>query len=74
LNPDILLETVCPVVASIKLGDKINVEEVLRPLLTNKAIWGVDLYEIGMVELVCGYFAEMIEGEGAVRKTLMKYV
>ncbi|MBP3665103.1 MAG: mannitol dehydrogenase family protein, partial [Tyzzerella sp.] len=74
LNPDILLETVCPVVAGIKLGDKINVEEVLRPLLTNKAIWGVDLYEIGMVELVCQYFAEMIEGEGAVRKTLMKYV
>ncbi len=74
LNPDILLETVCPVVAGIKLGDKINVEEVLRPLLTNKAIWGVDLYEIGMVELVCGYFAEMIEGVGAVRKTLMKYV
>lgn len=74
LNADILLETVCPVVADIKLGAQIDAKEVLKPLLTNKAIWGVDLYEIGMVDLVCKYFEEMIAGPGAVRKTLEKYV
>lgn len=74
LSPDPLLATVCPVVESIQLGDDIDVEEVLKPILTNKAIFGVDLYEVGMAELVCGYFKEMIAGPGAVRATLKKYV
>lgn len=74
LSPDPLLATVCPVVEGIQLGDDINVEEVLKPILTNKAIFGVDLYEVGMAELVCGYFKEMIAGPGAVRATLKKYV
>lgn len=74
LSPDPLLETVCPYVAGIKLGSEENVEEVLQPILTNKAIFGVDLYEVGMADKVCGYFREMIAGTGAVRKTLEKYV
>jgi len=74
LNPDLLKDTVCPIVADIKLGENIDVENKLRPLLQNEKIWGVDLYEIGMVDLVCKYFAEMIEDEGAVRRTLVKYV
>lgn len=74
LSPDPLLETVCPYVAGIKLGSDENVEAVLQPILTNKAIFGVDLYEVGMADKVCGYFREMIAGTGAVRKTLEKYV
>ena len=74
LSPDPLLETVCPVVAGVKLGEEINAAEVLKPILENKAIFGVDLYEIGMAEKVCGYFNEMIAGVGAVRETLKKYV
>lgn len=74
LGADIMLDSVCPVVADIKLGDKIDAHEVLKPLLQNKKIWGVDLYEIGMADKVCGYFNELIAGEGAVRATLKKYV
>ena len=74
LSPDPLLETVCPVVADVKLGEEINAAEVLKPILENKAIFGVDLYEIGMAEKVCAYFTEMIAGVGAVRETLKKYV
>lgn len=74
LSPDPLLDTVCPVVADIKLGDTIDAAEVLKPILENKAIFGVDLYAIGMDKLVCQYFTEMIAGVGAVRKTLEKYV
>ena len=74
LSPDPLLDTVCPVVADIKLGEEADVEAILRPVLENKAIFGVNLYEVGMADLVCKYFREMTAGTGAVRDTLKRYV
>lgn len=74
LSPDPLLDTVCPVVADMKLGEETDVEEALRSVLENKAIFGVNLYEVGMADLVCRYFREMTAGVGAVRETLKKYV
>ena len=73
LSPDPLLETVCPYVAGFKLGEKADVETALKPVLENVKIFGVDLYEVGMAEKVCGYFEELIAGPGAVRATLQKY-
>ena len=60
LSPDPLLDTVCPYVASVRLGDEINAEELLRPLLENQEIFGVNLFEAGLANLVCRYFTEMI--------------
>lgn len=74
LSADPLLDTVRPYVEGVKLGADVNAEEVLKPVLENKEIFGVDLYEIGMAEKVCGYFREMIQGPGAIRETLKKYV
>ena len=45
-------------------------EEVLKM----KQIFGVDLYEAGLAEKVCGYLQELTAGVGAVRSTLQKYV
>ncbi len=73
LSPDPLLETVCPVVAGVKLGETIDAAGILEPILENQKIWGVDLYEIGMAEQVCSYFNELIAGTGAIRATLQKY-
>lgn len=73
LSPDPLLDTVCPYLADIKLGGQYDVKEKLNDVLTNKAIFGVDLVEIGMADLVCNYFEEMISGPGAIRATLKKY-
>ena len=70
LSPDPLLETLCPYVAGIQLGESADVEALLRPVLQNKAVFGVDLYEVGMAETVCGYFRELTAGTGAVRKVL----
>jgi fructuronate reductase len=58
----------------IKLGDQDGFSEKLKPILSNSAIFGVDLYEAGLGELVEKYFSEMIAGKGAVRETLKKYV
>ena len=72
LSPDPLLETVCPYVADIKLGDT-DVEAKIKPVLEDAKIFGVNLYEAGLAELVCKYFTELIAGEGAIRATLQKY-
>lgn len=74
LSPDPLLDTVCPYVANIQLGSDIDVESAIRPILENEKIFGVNLYEVGMADKVCGYFKEMIAGPGAVRATLKKHV
>ena len=74
LSPDPLLDTVCPYVAGFKLGEDADIETALKPILENKKIFGVNLYEVGMAETVCGYFKELIAGPGAIRATLKKYV
>lgn len=74
LSLDPLLDTVCPYVAGFKLGEDADVETALKPILENKKIFGVNLYEVGMAETVCGYFKELIAGPGAIRATLKKYV
>ncbi len=70
LSPDPLLDTVRVYVEGIKLGEQVDVEAKLRPVLENQAIFGVNLYELGLAETVCGYFAQMITSAGAVRKVL----
>ncbi len=74
LSPDPLLKEVCPYVADIKLGQEADVETALKPVLSNSKIFGIDLYEADLADLVCGYFREMTAGVGAVRRTLEKYV
>lgn len=74
LSPDPLLDNICPIMNKIKIGKECDVETILKPILENEAIFGVNLCEIGMAELVCQYFREMTTGIGAVRNTLKKYV
>lgn len=74
LSADPLLDTVCPYVANFKLGEDADVNAVLKPVLENEKIFGVNLYEVGMADKVCGYFKELISGTGAVRATLKKYI
>ena len=73
LSPDPLLDTVCPYVADIKLGESIDVEAKIKPVLENAKIFGINLYEAGLAGLVCQYFGELIAGTGAIRATLKKY-
>ena len=77
LSADPLIDTVKPVADKINLGSNISAkeaEEILRPVMSNKAIFGVDLFEAGLSDTVIGYFLELIAGKGAVRNTLVKYV
>ena len=61
--------------ASVKLGQpETATEEVLKPILSNPALFAVDLYEAGLAEKVTVYFKRMLTGSGAVRKTLEELV
>ncbi len=73
LSPDPLLGEATPYVKDIKLGDCVTSAK-FEGLYKNTGIFGVDLFEAGIAELVTGYFNEMIKSEGAVLETLKKYV
>ena len=78
LSPDPLLDDLLPRMVGLSLGCDDNTEEKIEkrigPVLENKNIFGVNLYDAGLAPLVCIYFREMLAGPGAVRKTLEKYV
>lgn len=73
LSADPLLDTVRPYVSGLKFGDT-QVHEAVEPILSNAQIFGVNLYEVGLGELVENYFVEMLAGKGAIEATLQKYV
>ncbi|MFQ9509734.1 MAG: mannitol dehydrogenase family protein [Lachnospiraceae bacterium] len=74
LSSDPLLDTVCPYVQKYKLAETVSDYSELDSLLKNKQIFGVDLFEAGLADLVKGYFAELTAGVGAVEATLKKYL
>ena len=73
-SPDPRLEQEMAYVKDIKIGDKGPFTEALKPILSDESIFGVDLYAIGMGNLVERYFSEMVAAKGAIRSTLEKYV
>ena len=59
----------------MKLGEPESATaEVLQPILSNPALFAVDLYEAGLAEKVTGYLKKMLTGPGAVRATLKEIV
>lgn len=73
-SPDPMLEVLQNYVKDISLGDKGPFTEILRPILSNSKIFGVNLYEYGLSTKVEGMFKELVTGKGAIRKTLDKYI
>ncbi|MBP7175868.1 MAG: mannitol dehydrogenase family protein [Thermoclostridium sp.] len=74
LSPDPLLDHLKTIMKGISLGDKGPFDEKLKPILSDASIFGVDLYEAGLAQQVLSYFNELIQGPGAVRATLKKYL
>ncbi len=72
-SADPLLASMQEKLAGITLGGEVD-EAILAPILSDKVIFGVDLYECGLADKVIGYLKELIAGPGAVRATLKKYV
>ena len=73
-SSDPLLETASAYVADYKLTKEPKDLSKLDGLLSNEKVFGVNLLEIGMADMVKAYFAEMSNGVGAVKAILEKYV
>ncbi|MGL5435105.1 MAG: mannitol dehydrogenase family protein [Lachnospiraceae bacterium] len=69
MNPELTAK-----LAGIEFGKPDTYQGQLRPILSNANIFGVDLYQAGIGELVEQMFCEQIAGPGAVRETLKKYL
>ncbi|MFD1484720.1 mannitol dehydrogenase family protein [Lacticaseibacillus baoqingensis] len=67
---DPLLPALQPYVKAIHLGDHVDAQAVLKPILTNKQIFPADLEAAGLMPKITAYFNDMIAGPGAVAKTL----
>ena len=73
-SPDPMLEELQAIVAPLEVGKTDQDYSCLRQLYSRKDIFGVDLYEAGLGEQIEGMVKELYAGNGAVRKTLHKYV
>ena len=71
-SSDPLLETLQLQLAGVKLGDPDSVDGKMEPILRNASIFGVDLVHCGLSEKIMAYMKELLEGPGAVRRTLRK--
>lgn len=70
LSPDPLLDELTGIMSKVELGKTEDVSDIVRPILSNANIFGIDLYEAGIGEKIEQIFVKEISGPGAVRKTL----
>jgi fructuronate reductase len=70
VSPDPNYETLKTALSGISLGQSGPFHAKLEPILSNSAFFAVNLYDVGLGERVEELFAQMLEGPGAVRKTL----
>ncbi|MEB0002938.1 mannitol dehydrogenase family protein [Cryobacterium sp. RTC2.1] len=73
LSPDPMNEHLRRYVSDIRLGDPASVGRRLHPILSNRDIFGLNLYDTGLGARIEGYVEELVAGPGAVRSTLHKY-
>ena len=71
-SPDPLLESAQAKLQDVRVGSD-NLGNV-HELLQDTAIFGVDLYAVGLGDKIEGYLREMLAGNGAVRATLKKHL
>jgi fructuronate reductase len=74
LSPDPLLASLQETLKGVALGNPASAAGKLKSILSNPKIFAVDLYQVGLGERIEGYFAELLAGKGAVRKTLQRYI
>ena len=73
-SSDPLLAELQAIVAPLEVGKADQDYSCLKNLYSRKDVFGLDLYEAGFGEQIEGMVKELFAGEGAVRKTLHKYV
>lgn len=76
ISPDPMLEELQKYIKNIKFKNKDSIGNNLKPILSNKTIFAVDLYDekINLGNKIENYFSEMISKENVVKECLTKYI
>lgn len=74
LSADPMIPELTKQLEGIVVGKPETYTGQLKPILSNGNIFGIDLYEADIGELIENMFAEEIAGPGAVRNVLKKYM
>jgi len=74
VSPDPMYDVLEEKLAGVELGQKGPFHDALKPILSDKKIFAVDLYEAGLGEIVEADFTQMMAGPGAVRATLKRHL
>ena len=70
-SPEPLWDDLHAKVAEIEFGNADqDVHTAVKDILSNKAIFGVDLYEVGLGEKIEADFKLMLAGKGSIQSTL----
>ncbi|MDR2741029.1 MAG: mannitol dehydrogenase family protein [Treponema sp.] len=70
VSPDPLYTILSSFLGSLRLGQSGPFHDILEPVLSDAALFGLNLYEAGLGEKVEAYFTEFMAGPGAVRTGL----
>ena len=73
-SPDPMLAELQAIVAPLQVGKNDQDYSCLRRLYSRRDVFGLDLYEAGLGERIEDMVRELFAGNGAVRRTLHKYV
>ena len=71
VSPDPMRETLQEALRGVRFGEPDSAEGALRPILSNPAVFGVDLYKTPLAAKIENAFREMLV-PGGVRKSLQK--
>lgn len=74
LSPDPMIPELRKQLQSIEFGNPKTFFGQLKPILSNKNIFGVNLYEAGVGNKIENMFRDMLASQGAVRAVLKKYL
>jgi len=74
LAPDPMIPKLREMMSGITFGDPLSLKDQLKPILSDKGLFGSDLYEAGIGTKIEEMVREQLAGPGAVRKTLHKYL
>lgn len=74
LAPDPMLTELTTQLAGIIPGQPSSLQNQVHPILSNKSIFGIDLYEAGLGKMIEDMLRQQLEGNGAVRKTVHRYL
>ncbi len=72
VSPDPLLTELQAHLATVTIGETQDTHQLLRPILSNQQIFGVNLIEIGLAEKIENFFDQMIQAPGSVRQVLQE--